>query len=179
MKRKDSKVGITRYDIKSDDDRVVYDDVIHPRQAYLLSLLFGANREQICRVLDITTDQFGNWRKKHARFRDALKDGADGADARVAEALFNCIVGYSVEEDVAELRHNRVIRYKVKKNFQPNGWLALKWLYARQRSNWNVASKVDVNTKITKQITMDDISDEELKSLEKIGLKIAANVRNN
>ncbi|MBE6646108.1 MAG: hypothetical protein E7611_00535 [Ruminococcaceae bacterium] len=57
----------------------------------------GFSDEEIAERCGLTFDVFQRWRKKYAKFRDAIEIGRKEADFSVVEALYKKATGYSVK----------------------------------------------------------------------------------
>lgn len=159
-----------------------------PDRAYKLALL-GLNDKQIATALEIAPATLEYWKDKFPSFRDALENGKFVADAEVAKALYQRATGYQHQDTV--ILSNRVTYYDdngkptktvnepliipYTKKYPPDTIAAKLWLSARQGNIWQEVQKHEHSGGIDHQhyheLDLKDLSDEDLKFLDKIGAK--------
>lgn len=137
--------------------------------AYRYAIL-GATDRQIAEFLEISPDTVDLWKRTHPEFSNALRRGKAEADARQAESLYLCGMGYEYEEDVVTVYKGTVHVTRVKKYAKRNAWAAYKWLSLRQRQLWHDTQQVDINnTNINRfEVDLSGLSTEDLVTLKRI-----------
>ena len=73
--------------------------------------LLGANNEEIAKYLEINTDTFYEWQKKHEEFSESLKAGREKADARVTARLYDRAIEGDVKAQEVWLRNRQRARW--------------------------------------------------------------------
>ena len=141
-----------------------------PRMVFQMALL-GLNDQQMSDVIGVSRTNFSEWKKKYPDLLDALVNGKSIADAKVAEALYKCAIGYEYEEEaVFKGKNGSPEVVKVNKYKGPDAWAATKWLTTRQRELWKDTPKDDVKIVNFTNINLSGLSTDELMLAEKIGL---------
>jgi hypothetical protein len=142
------------------------------RQVYKLALL-GATEKEIADFLQMSISGLNYWKRTKPGFMDKIQQARMRADAQVAKSFHKLATGFWKEEDVFFMYKGVVITKKVEKFYPPNAYAAHKWLTTRRREEWAdihlSKAALDINIK---KIDTSDLSDEELKLAEKIGLKM-------
>lgn len=159
------------------------------KEVYKLALL-GLTEKQICDLWEVNIKTFEYWKRTKDDFFEALQNGREIADAKVAHAFYKAALGYS-HPDV-HILSNRVKEYDkegnvvkeyndpliipITKHYPPNVYAAHKWLSTRQREYWAdiQKSEVDFNININEEdneTMFSDFSTEQLLALEKLGIK--------
>jgi hypothetical protein len=90
-------------------------------QVYNMTLL-GLTHEEMAKVLDIPVETFYEWKKRHKKFAQALKEGAEVADAKVARAFYNRALGYTDPVSGNHIPPEPKCLALWLKNRQPNIW---------------------------------------------------------
>lgn len=112
---------------------------------YVTSLcLLGLTNEELGRHLKLHGSTIDDWmtgRVKNpaevAPFVQAVKDGREGADAKVAGSLYARAVGYEYDEQVAApTGRGEVSLVTVRKKLPPDVAAAFIWLKNRRRKDW-------------------------------------------
>ncbi len=68
----------------------------YAEQAFNYCLL-GATDADLGRFFDVDETTINRWKKVHPEFCQSLKDGKEGADARVAQSLYRRALGWEHE----------------------------------------------------------------------------------
>lgn len=104
--------------------------------------LLGSNDKEIARTLEISDTLFSRWKHDHPEVNDALFEGRDAADARIANSLYHRAKGYrhkDVELKVVSLGDNQgsvVKKIEVVKIYPPDTKAASLWLRNRKSKFW-------------------------------------------
>jgi len=127
----------------------------------------GLTNTQIAGVIGIAPRTLIKWGQDHPEFYAELERGRMHTDALVAESFLKCCLGfeYYTEEIVSFKGQNRKIR--VKKYVPPSATACQKWLQTRRREYWGVTQQIDITQRT---VDLSDVSTEELKMLERIGV---------
>jgi transcription initiation factor TFIIIB Brf1 subunit/transcription initiation factor TFIIB len=140
------------------------------RQVYLLCLL-GATDREVAEVLGVEPVTIDFWKRTKPEFSEAMERGKIQTDAKVAESLLKCALGYEYEEEVVHVVKGEVVITTVKKYKGPDAWAANKWLSLRQREKWSESHNISITDNRTVNINnfnMDDMSSEELMLMKSI-----------
>ena len=143
-----------------------------PRQAFQLALL-GLTDKQMAAVMDISTDTLNLWKRTRSRFLTMLTRGKMQADGQVAEALYKRAIGYSHKDVDIKVVDHQIIETPIIKYYPPDTQACKIWLALRQRANWSEIQRSEVvNTNINiLKVDVSDFTEQELKMVEKFGLK--------
>jgi hypothetical protein len=161
----------------------------HVRTVFYLALL-GMTNEQMAVVFDINASEFNSWLHKFPTFLEALKKGKEQADSQVVYSLYQAAIGFEHDSEQIFMSKERtfgkdaqgrsyvmketpkIIRVPIVKKYPPSVKAALRWLEIRQPDQWsdreNKRAKVSI---IQNNYDIHDLSTEELKVLQKIGLQ--------
>jgi hypothetical protein len=133
-----------------------YDD-----QAYRLCMLGFIDRE-LAEYFGTTEQTINNWKKDHPTFFESLVKGREGADERVAMAVFKNAVGYEHPETKVFCQDGKIIEHDVVKHYQPNPKSQEVWLRNRRGRQWNkaqekvqVSGDADAPVKIDHNVALD------------------------
>lgn len=113
----------------------LYNPEKHPQQAYEMCLL-GATDEQMARALGIATSTLYLWKNEHPQFSEAINEGKDIADAKVAASLYQRALGYSHADVDIRVVGQEIIETPVIKQYPPDATSAIFWLKNRQKDQW-------------------------------------------
>ena len=104
-------------------------------QAYNYCLL-GATDAELAIFFGVCVATINNWKNEHPEFLDALKNGKEMADARVAKALFSRATGYSCPDVDIKMYEGEIIETPVIKHYPPDATSMIFWLKNRQPDKW-------------------------------------------
>lgn len=144
-----------------------------PRKAYHMASM-GHNNNEIALVLGVSAHTIENWMRDRPEFERAVMVGRSEVDDKVEATLLQCCLGYSVKKMVrASYKGEYGSEIEITEQHEPNGNLCLQWLRARRSEVWAETKKIETKTNITltKMIDKTDITDEDLKMIEHLGLK--------
>ena len=169
------------------------------RKAYKLSLLGMTDKEMI-EFFGIAEQTWYNWQKRFPSLREAIQKGKADADSEVAYSLYRKACGYShpdvhiitnqVKEYDAEGKvissHTEPLLVDIIKHYAPDTAAACFWLKNRSRRRntpWLEIARTEItgkkggpiqteNINANANIDLSDLSDEELKMMERIGLAL-------
>lgn len=110
--------------------------------AFKFSLL-GATDEQMCANFNVDLATFNRWKIAHPKFREAIKNGKEKADANVSNSLYHRALGYSTEETDVKIYKGQIIETKIIKHYPPDPISAIFWLKNRQAKNWREKQEVE------------------------------------
>lgn len=119
--------------------------------------LLGATNADLGRMFEVATSTIGKWIAETPEFSDAVKEGREQADAKVAASLFHRATGYShaavkifmVDETVTEVINGERIVTETKReryvpyteHYPPDTAAAFIWLKNRRPDLWR--DKID------------------------------------
>ena len=142
------------------------------QRAYRLSLL-GLTNEELAIAFGVSTQRLEGWMRNKAQFARAIDLGRMEADSKVAASMYKAACGYKYKEDHVAVSHGQVHVTQVEKTALPNMTAAIFWLKNRQPTKWADVWKMEHSGEVThKQADYDltDLSEDELRVLEKVGL---------
>ena len=125
------------------------------KKAFELCLL-GAGEERIAEHLGISHRELKRWRHQYPRFNEAFISGREGADAKVAGALYLKAAGFERKsERVHVLKDGTVVRVPVVDYYPPDSAALAFYLSNRQREWWRkdpVAPELNLNFSLEKLV---------------------------
>ncbi len=144
-------------------------------RAHRLCLL-GLTDVQLADAFGINPQTLYNWQDKHTTFRAAIQRGKKEADSHVVHALYKKAIGYS-HPDVHISNHKGEITITdIIKHYPPDTGACIFWLKNRQRDNWRDINSTELTGRnggpIEHKIDLDDFTDDELKQMHKMGMKL-------
>jgi hypothetical protein len=110
-------------------------------QVFEMALL-GLTDVQMAKVLGVAESTF-NLFKEIPEFSEALTQGKEDADAKVAKAMYKRALGLTITED-ALTRDGEVVQ--LKKELPPDTAAAKHWLANRQRALWANNGETTINS---------------------------------
>jgi len=129
-----------------------------------LSLL-GLNDEEIYTTLEISKATFYEWKRSNSKFSDAIGEGRDPADGKIARALYKrALGGTRVTEEKAMVVDGKIQIVKVRKTLAADVRAAETWLSRRQPKRWGKVDTLNLNdrtlrTEIPEQPPVNDDDD--------------------
>lgn len=170
-----------------------------PELAYRLALL-GLTDKEMARFFCVTSSAWYRWMDQHPELKEAVQRGRIVADMAVAEAVYKKATGYShddvhiitdrvkeYDEDGKLVReYTRPLAVPIVKHYPPDTACALFWLKNRSKNRetpWMEIARTEITGKdggpiesrqkinFNTFVDLDDLTDEELKMLKRIGLK--------
>jgi len=139
--------------------------VAYNKQVFRLALL-GASMEEIAKFFDVHIDTLYEWQSVYPRFSEALKNGRETADAKVADSLYNRALGYSVTERSVEESEDGVKTKNTKKHIPADTTAAIFWLKNRQRDKWKDKQIIE-STNTTTNINSEPVPVDRIKEISK------------
>lgn len=112
------------------------------KQAFKLCLL-GATDTDLAKFFEVDEATINRWKLKYEEFCEALKDGKQEADARVAESLFRRALGYKHPEDKIFNNNGEPLVVQTIKHYPPDTTAAIFWLKNRQKDSWRDKQEVE------------------------------------
>ena len=113
--------------------------------------LLGFTNEELAVAFGVTTTCITDWLRDRADFSSAVYAGRDGADEKVARALYKRAVGYEHPEDdirsvaLGNNQGSEIVITPTIKRYAPDTGAATLWLGNRQRKRWKAG---DDNTNL-------------------------------
>jgi hypothetical protein len=104
--------------------------------------MLGFTNEELGVAFGVNVTTITDWLRDRADFSSAVYAGRDGADEKVARALFKRAVGYEHPEDdirTIALGNNQGSQIEITptiKRYAPDTGAAQLWLHNRQRKRW-------------------------------------------
>lgn len=142
------------------------------RQVYEIALL-GATEAEIAKIMGISKSTLTDWKQTKVGFLDALEDGKQKADAKVAKALFQRAIGYNAPDVHISNYKGEITITPISKHYPPDVKAQIFWLKNRQRDKWTDPNYTEINSNLNISHTTVDLkkyTDEELKVMEKVGM---------
>jgi transcriptional regulator with XRE-family HTH domain len=125
------------------------------RQVYAIALL-GGKEEEIADILGVSVRTVNYWKSKSSEFLHALKSGKIGADANVADSLYQRALGYSHKavKIFADPKTGKKVIVPFTERFPPDTTACIFWLKNRQRELWRDKFDVehDVSAKLAERL---------------------------
>lgn len=140
---------------------------------------FGCTNEEIAEFLKISLQTFNAYKRDIPEFYQALQDGRLYDSMKVVNSLHKQALGYIVQEhEVSEhaLRNGEIVELKktITKFVQPNVTAAIYLLKTRHGDKWMDIVKTEKTQNLNimvKNVDFSDMTDEELLTLKKVGVK--------
>ena len=104
--------------------------------------LLGATDAEMADALNVAVSTFALWKTEHPKFSDALKQGKDEADARVAQSLYHRALGYShpavkiVTVPRGANQGSDIEQVEYIERYPPDTTAAIFWLKNRRKAQW-------------------------------------------
>ena len=98
--------------------------------------LLGATDDDLAEFFDVTQKTINNWKKAQVLFLQAIKEGKDVADAKVAASLYDRATGYCHRETKVFCNNGEITTHDVDKHYPPDAASAIFWLKNRSKSKW-------------------------------------------
>lgn len=140
---------------------------------------FGLDNEEISEFLKISVQTFDSYKRDIPEFYRALQDGRMYDSMKVVDSLHKQALGYVVQEfEVSEhaMRNGEIVELHktITKHIQPNVTAAIYLLKTRHGDKWMDIIKTEKTQNLNimvKQVDFSDMTDEELITLKKLGIK--------
>ena len=100
-------------------------------QARKLCLL-GSTDKSLADFFNVSEATINNWKIKHPKFLESIKQGKEIADANVADALYNRALGYSHPHDHISNFQGDITVTPTTKHYPPDTAAAFIWLKNRR-----------------------------------------------
>lgn len=105
----------------------------------------GFTDQEIADVVGITERTLNNWKNKHPKFFQSLKDWKLGADEKVVRSLFERATGYTCKETKAQLDSGEWKTIDMDKHFPPDTAAMTLWLKNRLPDEWRDTQHLQVD----------------------------------
>jgi hypothetical protein len=105
--------------------------------------LLGYTDVELAFFFDVSEDTIYEWKKRHPKFSEAIKENKEAADARVARRLYERAMGYETHEDVIFQYRGEPVVVPTTKKYPPETVAGIFWLKNRQKEKWR--ERTDVN----------------------------------
>lgn len=106
-----------------------------PAQAAKLCML-GATDKELADFFEVTLSTISEWKVVHKEFSDALKEGKQLADAKVAESLFKRATGYTHKAVKIMAVGGSVVHEEYDEHYPPDATSMIFWLKNRRPDLW-------------------------------------------
>lgn len=153
-------------------------------RAYRLCLL-GLTDEDLALAFGINDATLGFWKQDNPALLKAIQQGRKEADGKVAQSLYHKALGYSHPDVHIAVCDGRVVKTPITKYYPPDTTACIFWLKNRQRENWRDVYRMEQTganggpIKHEMTINLSDFSDQELEMMEKMGLKLSPDDKEN
>lgn len=112
-----------------------------PEMVFQLRLM-GASNRMIANACNVSEVTINDWTNNHHKmipiFSEAMRRGAELADARVAESMYHRAIGYShPDEKIVVTRDEGVVAVPIVKHYPPDASAGIFWLTNRQKGLWH------------------------------------------
>lgn len=114
------------------------------QQAFNYCLL-GAIDADLARFFEVDEDTIYEWKKAYPEFAEALKNGKEAADARVAAALFKRATGYEIPAEKVFQYRGEIVKAETTEHIPPDTTAASWWLKNRRPQDWHDKHEVELS----------------------------------
>lgn len=140
---------------------------------------FGCTNEEIAQFYNLSLHTFEKYKREIPELYAALEEGRMMDSMKVVDSLHKQALGYEVEETEETEHLNRygeivVLKRRTVKYVQPNVTAAIYLLKTRHGDKWMDIVKTESTQNLNimvKNVDFSDMSDEELLTLKKLGIK--------
>lgn len=121
--------------------------------------LLGLTDEELAEYFEVNIDTIYNWKNEHPEFVEAIKNGKEKADAKVAKRLYRRAMGYEHKDVELKVVSNgngdgsRIEEVEVTKIYPPETAAAIFWLKNRQSKRWRDKQEIETKHSGSVQIT--------------------------
>ena len=105
----------------------------------------GATDEQIGDFFGVTAKCIWEWKTRHPKFGNALKEGKGVSDQQVVRSLDERACGYSTPETKVFCQQGEVTQVEVQKHYPPETVACIFWLKNRMPDEWRDMKNVDIH----------------------------------
>lgn len=112
-----------------------------PAQAAKLCKL-GAIDKDIAEFFEVSEQTINEWKKKHPKFLESLKEAKDDIDRKVERSLFERATGYEHSEDKIFNQNGTPLIVPTTKHYPPETTAAIFWLKNRQPDRWKDSKEI-------------------------------------
>ena len=106
----------------------------------------GRTDDEVSEEFGVSRSTLNEWKKKHPKFSDALKEGREDPDDQVEHSLFQRAVGYEYTETKTVTDNDGLERVEVMdKQKAPDVTAQIFWLKNRRPDKWRDRHDVDAN----------------------------------
>ncbi|MBO5704755.1 MAG: helix-turn-helix domain-containing protein [Alphaproteobacteria bacterium] len=117
---------------------------------------------EIAANIGITRQTLIEWKKKHPKIRNALREGREVTDIKVENALLKAALGYETTEYMIDANGKK---RAVKKQVPPNTTAMIFWLKNRKAHEWRDKREYTVEGDIKTNNPYAELTTEELRKL--------------
>jgi transcriptional regulator with XRE-family HTH domain len=96
----------------------------------------GMTQREIAEALQVRRETIWAWQRKHPELTNALRAGAEIADARVEASIYERAVGYEYRTEKVFQYRGEPVRIETKAHVPADPQLAIFWLKNRQPERW-------------------------------------------
>lgn len=144
---------------------------------------FGMTDKEIAEFYDVSISTMESWKRNKPEFAYALYDGRLLSSLKVVESLHKQACGYDYEEKQNNYKYvinketgekEKVLTFskKLTKHMSPNVTAAIYLLKVRHGDKWADVFRADITNHIkVSKLDMADMTNEELRFMEAIGMK--------
>lgn len=109
-------------------------------QARKLCLL-GSTDESLANFFNVSVATINNWKIDHPKFLESIREGKEVADANVADALYNRVIGFSHPDTHISNFQGVITATPTTKHYPADTGAAFIWL--KNRSSWKDKQEVE------------------------------------
>ena len=144
---------------------------------------FGMTDKEIAEFYEVSISTMESWKRTQPEFAFALYDGRLLSSLKVVESLHKQACGYDYTEtqntyryfknkDTGEKEKTLTFSKKMEKHMSPNVTAAIYLLKVRHGDKWADVFRAEITNNIkVHKLDMADMTDEELRFMESIGMK--------
>lgn len=112
--------------------------------------------------IGITPQTLVEWKKKHPKIREALREGREVVDTKVENALLKAALGYEYTEYIIDTDGKKKA---VKKQMPPNVTAMIFWIKNRRPQQWRDKREVAFDGDVNVKNPYEGLTTEELRKL--------------
>lgn len=103
--------------------------------------LLGATDEKLADFFGVSVATINNWKIRHHKFLESIREGKEIADSNVADALYNRALGFSHKHDHISNYQGEITITETTKHYPPDTAAAFIWL--KNRGGWKDKQEVE------------------------------------
>lgn len=128
----------------------------YARQANLFAKRGAATDEILAELFEVSVSTIEMWKRTHAPFSRAIKEGKEWPNKQVERSLFERATGYDHPETKVMVVGGDIEQVDITKHHPPDTAAAFIWLKNRDPARWRDKHEVDHSGTVNLKIDSDD-----------------------